>query len=289
MATPTEPRKEHPSTYFVADRSNEEELTRLTIQDRLLTTAMGGVLPEQTDLTLFQKVLDVACGTGGWLIETAKTYPEISLLVGVDVSARMIEYAQEQAENAEVQKRVEFHSMDALRMLEFPTAFFDLVNQRLALSFIRTWDWPKLLTEFRRILRPGGVLRLSEVDVVESNSPALTRRETMLQEAFFQAGHFFAPQKDGVTRELASLMGRYNLTNIQTRIHLLEYQGGTPEGELFAKNVAHSFQTTRPFLRKWTQLTDEYDTMVEQAIREMSQPDFKATWRMLTVWGNTPE
>src|SRR6266849_9236521 len=97
MSTPTDPRQEHPSTYFVQDRSNEEELTRLQIQDQMLTAGMGGVLPEQPDPLIFQRVLDVGCGTGGWLIEAAKTYPALSLLVGVDVSSLMIEYARAQA------------------------------------------------------------------------------------------------------------------------------------------------------------------------------------------------
>jgi hypothetical protein len=34
-------KKEQPSTYFVQDRSNEEELTRLYIQDQMLTAGMG--------------------------------------------------------------------------------------------------------------------------------------------------------------------------------------------------------------------------------------------------------
>jgi hypothetical protein len=59
MTTPPEshrehaekPRREHPSTYPVQDRSNEEELVRLHIQDQMLTTSMGGPLPEQKDLT----------------------------------------------------------------------------------------------------------------------------------------------------------------------------------------------------------------------------------------------
>jgi hypothetical protein len=35
--------------------------------------------------------------------------------------------------------------MDALRMLVFPDAFFDLVNLRCGCSYVRTWEWPKLL------------------------------------------------------------------------------------------------------------------------------------------------
>src|SRR4051812_40492626 len=105
------PRREHPSTYVVQDRSNPEELTRLQIQDSLITTSMGGVLPEQTDLSPFQRVLDVGCGTGRWLIELAKTTSTCDRLVGVDVSLTFVEYARAQAEAAQVSDRVEFYSM----------------------------------------------------------------------------------------------------------------------------------------------------------------------------------
>src|ERR1700738_5459467 len=63
------PDHEHPSTYFVQNRSSEEEMTRLQIQDQMVTTSMGGVLPEQSDPTIFQRVLDVGCGTGWWVRE----------------------------------------------------------------------------------------------------------------------------------------------------------------------------------------------------------------------------
>src|SRR5262245_37890349 len=89
MPDKKEARGEQPSTYMVQDRSNREELTRLHLQDQMLTAGMGGVLPEQADPARFQNVLDVACGTGGWLIEVARAYPAISRLVGVDISARM--------------------------------------------------------------------------------------------------------------------------------------------------------------------------------------------------------
>src|SRR5689334_21717163 len=92
------PKREHPSTYFVQDRSNLDEMIRLHIQDRMLTVGMGGVLAEQTDPTIFQTVLDVGCGTGDWLIEAAKTFPTMKRLVGIDISAKMLDYARTQAE-----------------------------------------------------------------------------------------------------------------------------------------------------------------------------------------------
>ncbi|MGH7867502.1 MAG: class I SAM-dependent methyltransferase, partial [Candidatus Dormibacteraceae bacterium] len=139
---PTDPRRQYPSTYAV-DRANQDEITRLAVQDQLFTTGMGGALPEQPDPTIFQRVLDVGCGTGGWLIEAAKTYPTMTRLVGVDVNTRMIEYARAQAVAEQVQDRVEFQVMDALLILEFPKGYFDLANVRFATGYMRTWNWPK--------------------------------------------------------------------------------------------------------------------------------------------------
>ena len=81
MSTFPNPHQEHSSTYIVQDRSNQEELARVRIQGQMITTCMGGVLPEQPDPHRFKRVLDVGCGTGEWLIEMAKTYPDISLLI----------------------------------------------------------------------------------------------------------------------------------------------------------------------------------------------------------------
>ncbi|MBV9230204.1 MAG: methyltransferase domain-containing protein, partial [Chloroflexi bacterium] len=162
--TTNPPHKELPNTYFVQDRTNETELARLQVLDQILTNGMGGVLPEQPDPTRFRRVLDVGCGTGGWLIAAAKQYPTMTQLIGVDASKSMIKYARAQAAAQQVSDRVEFHVMDALLMLEFLNGYFDLVNHRAATSWLRTWDWPKLLGEYRRVCKRGGVIRITEAD-----------------------------------------------------------------------------------------------------------------------------
>ncbi|GAC1660939.1 MAG: hypothetical protein PVS3B1_36390 [Ktedonobacteraceae bacterium] len=129
------------------------------------------MLPEQSDPARFASVLDVACDTGGRLVEVAKTYPSITRLAGVDISGNMIEYAREQVAAQQFGGRVEFQVLDALRGLEFPDSSFELVNQRFGESYPRTWDWPKIMSEMQRVCRPGGVLRLTKSNaIVESNS-----------------------------------------------------------------------------------------------------------------------
>jgi SAM-dependent methyltransferase len=131
MANPTGPQGEHPSTYLVQDRSSQDEFERVRIQGELVTASMGGPLPEQPRPETIHSVLDVGCGAGDWLLEVAATYPNITTLVGIDISSKMLAYARTRAEAHQIGKRVDFQVMDALRMLEFPSNTFELVNMRL--------------------------------------------------------------------------------------------------------------------------------------------------------------
>lgn len=287
MSTSPDNRGELSSTYFVQDRSNKDEIKRLQVQDQMMTKSMGGALSEQPDPTSFRRVLDVGCGTGGWLLEVAKTYPNVTRAVGIDISGKMIEYARSQAQNQGVAERVEYKVMDVLSRLEFSDDTFDLVNMRLGQSYLRKWDWPNVLTEFKRVTRPRGVIRLTETDLrLSTNSSALTRLGELSFEALYNAGHSFTPE--GVTTEFAHLLTQYaGVTDPQIHTYLSIYRAGTPEGEYFYEDMKHMYRTLLPFMRKWTKVPGDYEQIYQQAITEMQQPDFVTQWRLITAWGTT--
>src|SRR5260370_31530574 len=142
-------------------------------QDHMLTTGMGGVLPEQPDPTIFDDVLDMGCGTGGWITEVAKAYPGVAC-IGIDISKRMIEYAKTQVNEQQIHEQLAFLIMDALKPLAFADKSFDLINMRLGVSFMRTWDWSNLLNELRRIIRPNAIIRIVSGEIMHrSNTSTL--------------------------------------------------------------------------------------------------------------------
>jgi ubiquinone/menaquinone biosynthesis C-methylase UbiE len=281
--------REHPSTYFVQDRSNQDEMDRLEIQDRMLTAGMGGVLPELSDPAQLRHVLDVGCGTGGWLIETARTYPTIKRLVGVDISEKMMVYARTYSETQDLNERVYFQATDALRALPFSDDYFDLVNQRLGVSWLRTWDWKKLLLEYQRVMRPGGIIRISEGLGAESNSPAFTRLNNIVLETFHRSGNLFTASSDGITGELARLMTLHGIQDVQTQVHALVYRAGTVEHQSFYEDMRRACRVALPFFQKWTRVPSDYGEICDQALKEMQQPDFVATATLLTAWGTRPK
>jgi ubiquinone/menaquinone biosynthesis C-methylase UbiE len=277
--------QEHSSTYYIQDRSNEEELQRLVAQDQMMTASMNGVLAEQTDPSRIHRVLDVACGTGGWLIQLAKEYPHIQC-EGVDISGKMLEYAREQAILHQVQDRVQFHVMDALRMLEFPGKHFDLVNLRFGISFVRTWEWAKMLQEMRRVCKPEGIVRLSDVTSISSTSQTLDY--IMLQiglPAAIRAGFAFGEERDATPVNLARLMSEHRFRDIQQANYPVEYHAGTPQHHLFVEDIRRMLHLAPAFWRKWTSVPDDYETRYERMLREVEQPDFVATWPLFTIWG----
>jgi ubiquinone/menaquinone biosynthesis C-methylase UbiE len=261
---------------------------RFEIQDHMITTGMGGVLPEFADASLLQRVLDVGCGTGGWLMEMARTYPNIKKLAGADVSSKMLSYARSIAVRLGLGERVDFHTMDALRMLEFPPASFDLVNQRLGASWIRQWEWTKLLVEYHRVTRPGGIIRITESAIVESNSPALTKLCDLVLQTCFHSARFFSRRSDGVISKLVLLMTMHGIEDIQTQDHTLVFQAGTSEHHWFYEDMRHLFRVSLPYFQKWIRVPSDYEDIYQQALLEMQQTGFMAKWHFLTAWGTRP-
>lgn len=276
------------STYFGSGRLDEAELHRLQLQHQILTTGMGGILPEQDNPARFRCVLDVGCGTGDWLLDLASSYPEIPELVGIDIDRSLLKAATIQAESRQLGQRVHFHLLDALRPLEWPKHSFDLINQRFGASWIRQWEWAPLLLEYRRASRPGGVIRVTEFDIGTSNSPALEQLAELWVQAFAQAGNFFLPQRDGLSCQLVPLLQQAGLQEVQQRVYPLECRAGMAYGELFAQNVKQLSQTLSPFLHKWAQLPAYYPRLRRKALADLSSPQFVATWTVTTAWGITP-
>jgi ubiquinone/menaquinone biosynthesis C-methylase UbiE len=196
----------------------------------------------------------------------------------------MVEYGQALAKEQGVSDRVEFSVMDALRTLEFPTGSFDLINQRLGWSYLRTWEWPNLLQEYQRVTQPGGVIRITETAAFgETSSPALNQLYDIARDAFFHAGHLFSNDPQGITNKLAELLHQQGIQNVQTRPVRIDM--GSAMTDTGKEDIKLFLQTALPFLQKWSQVPKNYDQLRQTAQEEMEQSDFTAKWEMVTFWG----
>lgn len=286
--------QEHPNTptnsgAYVLESGGSAELARLMRQDVLLTQGMGGIFPEQPDLTHVQSLLDLACGPGGWALEVAYQYSDVKV-VGVDINPETITYARTQA--AALQRsNVEFQVMDILKPLPFPDSSFDLVNARYIIGFMRPQQWPMLIQECLRILRPGGILRFTEFEWGGTNKPALEKVFAMLSLTMSRAGYTFSPEGYylGLLAVLPRLFREAHLQNIRKMAHAIEYSADTEVRDSFYYNIASAVQTLTPFVVKYGIATEpEWQVLYQQGLSEMYLEDFCAMWMLLTIWGHKP-
>jgi len=273
---------------YVVDAESAAEMARLMQQDDLMTWCMGGVLPE-IDLSGVQRVLDLACGPGGWALEAAYTYSDIEV-VGVDISERMIAYANAQAQ---VQQRsnISFHVKDILKPLDFPEASFDLVNARFISGFMLQDAWPLLFRQILRVLRPGGIMRLTEFEMGWSNKPLFEKMIHMTLEGIHRVGMNFSPNGyyHGIIHMLPYFFRQAGLSVLGTKAHFLDCSFGTEAHNMYYHDVATGLQLAEPLIVK-TQLAtaEEWRELLHKGLTEMLEEDFCAAWILVTTWGEKP-
>jgi len=275
---------------YVIDAEDAAEMARLLEQDALITRAMGGLFPERGDkLAGMNDILDVACGPGGWALNVAREYPD-SEVTGIDISERMIKYARAHAQARRL-PNVNFQVMDILQPLAFADASFDLVNARMLFAVMNPESWASLLREMARVCRPGGTIRLTEVEFPITTSPRFEELTSKFLQAMHQTHRSFAPDARNfcITPVLIRLLRDAGCEDVYWKAHGFNFAAQTDAHEGFMQDFMIAYQLASPFLLGLELLKkEEFEMLHQQMVAEMLTDDFCAIMYGLTACGTRP-
>ena len=275
-------------TYFI-DSQSAAEMARLLDFDRYLTKAMGGPMEERTDYTNIKRILDIACGPGGWVLDVAEAHPEIEVF-GIDINRSAIGYAQAQAKSQGL-SNVTFRIMNAVEPLDFPDEYFDLVNARSIGAFMPPERWPEFVQDCKRILHHGGTLRLTEGEWSLTNTPAMAKLNGLLMKAVQMAGLSFSPdgRHSGIVPVIAHFLRRAGFQNVEQSAHVVDYSSGTEANPIVYNDAKVFYHLIQPFITNMRLATqEEIEQLYQQALTEMLMDDFCGLHLLLTAWGTKP-
>lgn len=121
----------------------------------------GNRLVEIAQIGSGSSVLDVATGRGAVLYPAARAVGSEGSVIGIDLSEKMVQETRQELASNQSLSNIDIRLMDA-EHLQFPDKSFDYILCGFAIFFFP--QLYKAMTEFQRVLKPGGKICVSTFD-----------------------------------------------------------------------------------------------------------------------------
>lgn len=204
------------------------------------------------------KILDVGCGTGTWLLEVAKDYPN-NTFIGVDVEPK---FPTRHSDN------IKFYQMDLLEGLPFQDNTFDLVFARLVGDSFTEIEWQeKILRELIRLTKPG-----CWVEIMQSDS------------RFSRCGRNLEKWNNAIIESINTdgsicenfetwLLNENQFSKVQHEVAVVPFGTWANKiGEFGISYIRHlSFKMKKQLCKKLNMTEEEYDEMMKMVEKEYNE------------------
>lgn len=247
----------------------------------------GRLYPACLPVHSMERVMDLGCGPGTWIFELSRLHPHLHIY-GIDSDKRAMQQARIRRNQSSI-RQIELREMDPLQPLPVPDNYFDLIQMRFRGRSVRPAQWPALLQECRRMLRPGGWMLLVETDYYEVSSPAFMHLYRMTMRAMVQA-HMIADSTGlsfGFPQQFYGMLieAGFEESGYEADIVDVGFMSGIP-GRNFLSKLMKFSSYVRPLTVQHGILSGrEFDALVEQAQVELHHPDLCGWGMLISAYG----
>jgi ubiquinone/menaquinone biosynthesis C-methylase UbiE len=214
-------------------------------------------------------ILDVATGTGIWAREIAQQFP-LARVIGFDIDRTPLERSLEVlGPSGQFPENFSFQLADALQPFPFADQEFDFVHARFISPFVPIPAWPQVVGEMMRILAPGGIIEIVELETPPTSaSPAYN--------ALADAGSKLMEGRNlyrGVGNDLVGYLHRAGAQQVQQRRFVIGTgDQAQRQQRMLASDLLAAMEHSKVFtVRAGLLPEDQYDALLRQARQEVAQ------------------
>jgi ubiquinone/menaquinone biosynthesis C-methylase UbiE len=278
-------RKQFRKSSYTILAENVDEIVRQNRQASVLNYLLG-LHPKAIRLQKPTHILDVACGTGLWVLEMAKANPHTQV-IGFDSSLPIVEYACALAREQNILNAMFLHA-DAREVLRFQDTLFDLVHIRFCTGFMTSLTWPCFLNECHRITKPGGWCLNTELDLQFYDCPHASTFWKWYTDALYAAGQTFAP--GGLAESFfpfqEALFAEAGFVDIRKHQVTINFSSGMPNHSRLMRIMYDGFYQVRDFLtRTGVARGEEVEENLRHLLTEAESSSFRCIGCWQHVWG----
>ncbi|KAI9263236.1 hypothetical protein BDA99DRAFT_509659 [Phascolomyces articulosus] len=222
------------------------------------------------------RVLDIACGTGIWILEMASEFPHAQFH-GIDLSAMY---------PADIKPpNTHFCQGDVLNGLPYTDGCFDYVHMSLIYNCFSIEDRKKLLYEIRRVLKPGGYIEFRDVDPIIRN-PGPTTSEYI--KPFPHMMHERLDVDVNWAAHMCENAQNYGgMTDIHHQIVSISFVSSSKLSASFNTSVLAEWESYRSFsLQAYDFADEDYDSIIRSVMDECKKK--RSYLNYVMCWGRKP-
>ncbi|KAG0887611.1 hypothetical protein G6F29_009886 [Rhizopus arrhizus] len=151
--TTREYHKEPSATYWLPkDEEEQMRLTGLQFAVKELFKGVAKSLNFEDNLA----ILDIGCGPGAWIMDMSTDYPNCTY-AGCDIADMIHDKIKP--------SQFTFQLGNITERLPYENNTFELAQMRFFVACLRKDQWPDAIKEALRVIKPGGILQMIEIDL----------------------------------------------------------------------------------------------------------------------------
>jgi ubiquinone/menaquinone biosynthesis C-methylase UbiE len=235
------------------------------------------LIPARVDIPFISRALDVRCGSGAWVRECARKYPD-KYFVGLDKNMYLINYAIEVAQRERI-GNASFITADMFDELPFHPSSFDLIRLCFLTPYLPMEKALSFLTNLYTYLFWTGKVVWIEPTIPNSNSKAFFSYLQLAQQVYAnQDVHVFR------SKDMEALVRHASFMHLQTFETEIDLSAGTPTHSLLVEQLPFLLALNQQFIRdEGVASSSDLQAMTEEISRDFIAPDFSGSCTFITV------